>query len=150
MKTKLTITIIFLFISSTLYIGCKKYEEGPAMSLRTKKGRVANKWKVDAYLKNGTDMISDYRMATASELFEMTKDGNYTTTVTYTPAFGGGTYTDNGTWEFINDKVDIKTTSSVSSTNVDTIHITRLKNKEMWHSFMLGSDKYEVQMVPAE
>jgi len=75
MKTKLAITMIFLFLSSSLYIGCKKYEEGPAMSLRSKKGRVANKWKVDAYLKNGTDMISDYRMATASEIFEMTKAG---------------------------------------------------------------------------
>ncbi|TND09097.1 MAG: hypothetical protein FD123_1500 [Bacteroidetes bacterium] len=142
--------MIALFALAALHTGCKKYEEGPSLSLRSKKARVANQWKVGAYYKNGADMTSDYRTGTASELMEFTKDGKYTFTATYTPAFGGGTSTDNGTWEFIHDKEELRTVSAVNASDVDTIHITRLKNQEFWHSFKLGADEYEIQMIPAQ
>ena len=109
-------------LAVTFVLGsCSKYEEGPALSLRTKKARVANTWKADKYVsQDGTET-----QANDESTSEYTKDGNVTIT--------SGSFSFNGTWEFNSDKTGIITTfeqGGVSSSS--TSIIIKLKNDEMW------------------
>ena len=42
--------LLFIFIA-----GCKKYEDGPLLSLRTAKARVTGKWEFEYFEVNGSD-----------------------------------------------------------------------------------------------
>ena len=53
-----TLTIFGLTIGPQFITSCKKYPDGPEFSLRTRKERLANTWKVDNYKINGTDFTS--------------------------------------------------------------------------------------------
>ena len=59
MKTRKKYLLIALIIIFTVpfYQGCKKYDEGPAFSLRSKKARLTGEWEVTSYLKNGKDFL---------------------------------------------------------------------------------------------
>ena len=57
MKKHLITLAALLFLCAP---ACKKYDEGPALSLRSKKSRIANKWKVDKLFKNGVDSTKYY------------------------------------------------------------------------------------------
>ena len=39
--------------------GCKKYDEGPGLSLRTKKARATAEWVVSSYTSNGSDIMNE-------------------------------------------------------------------------------------------
>lgn len=147
MKTTLKFGFAIIIIASAILSSCGKYEEGPKLSLASKKARIANTWMVEAYLENGVDKTSDYRLVIASESYEYKKEGSYTESNTVTPAFGGGTVSDAGTWELINDKEDIKTTSSQSGSTPDTMRIVRLKGNEMWIKTISGNPVQELHLV---
>ncbi|PCJ84228.1 MAG: hypothetical protein COA57_09490 [Flavobacteriales bacterium] len=135
MKRNISIALagVTLLITPVLFTGCKKYDEGPSLSLRTKKARVANEWKVDfAYdYKDGENTTSDY----FGETWEFSKDGEWIER-------DNGTIDKSGTWEFVSDKESIKITKPF---DVDYYDILKLKNKEMW----LKDQDEELHLVPA-
>lgn len=115
---------------------CKKYDDGPRLSLRTKKSRIANEWqykKVTA--PNGVDMTSQY----VDNYIEFQKDGSYIDT--------DGTYSSTGTWQFASDKEDLVLTESGSG-DAYTYHIIRLKNKEFWFTLANQFGTYEFRLEP--
>jgi hypothetical protein len=123
-----------LLILSAL-VGCKKYNEGPSISLRTKKARVANTWTVESYTMNGTDYTSALQGIQYTQTFE--KDGNYS----FISTSGSG----EAQWEFQNDKDELKLfTDSAQSTT--TLIILRLKEKEFWYYYYIGSNRHELHM----
>lgn len=144
MKKTFCIAVAALMFGGLALSSCKKYEDGPALSIHTKKGRVAGDWEVEQYLQDGVDKTSDYRSIIASETFTYDKDGSYTSSATATTAFGGQTSTDNGTWAFIDNKEQITSTSSAANSTADTMQILRLTNKEMWVKTVSGSPVEEV------
>ena len=104
----------------TLLLGttaCKKYEEGPGISFRSKAERVANTWLIDQYV--GAD--GDIDKETDSDTFVFTKDGK--ASITY------NNVTQDGTWEFQKDKEEIKFDYEFYDA---TYKIIKLKEKEMW------------------
>lgn len=145
MKKVFAIALTALFVGGVALTSCSKYEEGPKLTLLTKKMRLAGTWGVAAYLENGVDKTADYRQFVSSESTTIEKDGNWNSTMTTVL----GTFTSSGTWEFINDKEDVKMTTTVSNgttlstPSLDTMHITKLKNKEMWTKEVDGSTTYE-------
>lgn len=110
-------TFLLAFIIMAGAIGCKKYDEGPALSLKSKKSRVANKWKIEKAtdLEDGTDITADY----AGEIWEFTKDGDYKENGNL-----------KGTWVFSSDKEELIITKT--GDNPKTFKILKLKEKEMW------------------
>lgn len=132
MKTvKQTITwsiLILVFVT-----GCKKYEEGPGFSLRSKKERVANNWKiVYAYdYKDSIDVTQDY----VGETWEFTKWGEFTER-------DNGSIDKTGTWEFANDKERITIKFPL---DVDNYDILKLREDEIW----LKDTDEELHLVPA-
>lgn len=109
-------SLIIMVLFSMVFVSCGKYEEGPAISLKSKKARVANTWIVE-YAKDIPDDVeitSDYN----GDRFTFEKDGNY---------LENGTK--EGTWEFNSGKEFIIITEPDGST--DEYKIIRLKEKDM-------------------
>ncbi len=134
MKTKIIFYLILILGLS--FTGCKKYEEGPALSLRSKTARVANTWKVELFTINGIDNTSALTSINYSETYD--KDGNYS----YNSSIGTGS----GKWEFQSNKEQIKR-SGVSGQSTETLYILRLKEKEFWYYYLDGNNKFEIHLA---
>ncbi len=126
--------LIICAIAVTSIQSCKKYEEGPAISFRSRSERVANTWRVENYKINGEDytsLVSGY-----SETF--TKKGDYN--------YSWGILDGRGTWEFTNKDTEIKLTGNDEQTS-RTLIILKLEEKEFWYYYMDGNDKNELHLV---
>lgn len=136
MKTKSKSVLLILFCA-TMLIGvnsCKKYPDGPALSLHSRTERVANTWKVDNYKVNGTDytsLVSGY-----TETY--TKDGQY--------SYSWGNVAGTGTWTFQNNDAEIRIIGTANQSDV-TLYIQKLEEKQFWYYYMDGSDKKEFHMI---
>lgn len=136
MKTKHILAAICAVVIACTF-SCKKYEEGPALSLRTKKARVANEWKYDQVIEpNGTNVTASY----ANNSIEFTKDGEYIATF-------GSSSAQTGTWQFAGDKEDIVLTPNDNS-DATLITIVRLKNKQFWFNIEESNGIFEYRMSP--
>ena len=121
--------IAILFAGALVTTSCSKYEDGPKLSLLTKKSRLCGDWKIQSvsYTPNGgseTDITSFVNSAVGSAYeFQIEKDGNYKQT---------GNVNESGTWKFGEDKDDVTFTPSTAGSTADTYRILRLKSKELW------------------
>ena len=127
MKRLLLLTVVVI-VSVLTFSSCSKYEEGPAISFRTKAARVANEWVVDKAYDNGVEVnVSLYN----GYILKLEKDGSGT--ITY-PLIG----TSDIQWEFNDSKEKIRTRSKDILGNWnewkddDFVTIIKLKNDEFW------------------
>lgn len=124
---------VLLCLITFAFGGCKKFEEGPQFSLKSRTARVANEWEVESYLDKGNNKTALF----SSSTIELTKSEAVTIT---TP---NGTYT--GTWEFDDedddddkDDDDVEIEIKLSSKDVLASEfegdwtVIRLKDNEMW------------------
>ena len=120
---------------------CKKYEEGPMLSLRSKKERVANDWRIGKAMNGDEDVTSDFD----EYHVVFTKDNKTTLTATY--KFLGTTYrfTTSGTWSFESDKEKLKVDYENDDAD-NTYLIIRLTEKEMW--LREEGSSLELHLVP--
>ncbi|HNF72960.1 MAG TPA: hypothetical protein PLP34_11115, partial [Chitinophagaceae bacterium] len=58
MKSTITLLVLALLMMSGM-TACRKYEEGPNISLRTKKARITNNWKYESAQVNGVEVSLD-------------------------------------------------------------------------------------------
>ena len=135
MKTTINFLLVILLF---MFIGCSKYEDGPAFSLLTKKARITNTWKIEKYVyDNGTS-------TTDVDEGKMTLNKDMSANV----SFGTGGISLAGTWEFINDKEGIRITFTIfNSTSTKDYTILRLKSKELW--VYDADESVEVHLIPA-
>ncbi len=141
MKTIRNTIILLAAVAVLPFVSCKKYEEGPALSLRSKAARVANTWKIESYTVNGTDQTANIQALLPNYTETYDKDGNYS--FAYTGNSGSGR------WEFQNNDLEIKR-NGVSNQSSETLIILKLKEKEFWYQIKDGSDTEEVHLVPAD
>ena len=120
---------------------CSKYEEGPSLSLRSKKARVANTWKIDKAYRNGNDVTNDYDQYS----LYMNKDGDARLVAIYKSGnFTFEAETD-GTWKLESDKEDLNL--DFENNDADRKYqILRLKEKELWLREQGGED--ELHLIP--
>ncbi len=112
------------FITIPVLTSCKKYIDGPAFSLRTKKNRLQGEWKLDSYSVNGADKTSDFTSEYgANYMLDIEKGGKYKVS---------GNKPDAGTWSLGEDKDDVYFQSSTTGTIETSFRILRLANKELW------------------
>ncbi len=116
-------TIIFLIVFTSLTT-CKKYDEGPLLSLKSKKGRMVGKWKVEKVIDvaSGADITTAYQSSLPNLVIEYKKDGSFTWTTNTNCT---------GTWEFDDNKERLYTTFTGSADRTSVV-ILRLTNKELW------------------
>ncbi len=137
-------TLLLVSFAALMFVntGCKKYEEGPMISLRSKKARVVNDWKVVKILKNGEEQDMDNL-----KLYYDFKDDN-TGVVTHIVSTVVGDYTTtvDFKWEFNDDKTKIIFTFDNDDT--EDVTILKLYEKEMWWEDKDGDDTYEYHLEP--
>jgi hypothetical protein len=124
MKTIKLLSLVTIALVFVIGSACK-YEEGPALSLRTKKARLVGEWKVDKMFdKNGEEVEPSELDMAASQ--EFTKDNDYILRVE------GDTFIE-GEWEFSDDKESvILKFEFFGQSQSQKIRILRLKNNELW------------------
>lgn len=107
--------------------GCSKYEEGPAISLRSRKERVANTWALDKAIYDGGDITPQFKFY---EL-KLTEDGGATLNYEFLVIDTVSKAETSGTWSFKNDDEYIYFDYG-DSTQDGEFHILKLREKEMW------------------
>ena len=134
MKKAISLSLPLLFVAAALFTGCGKYEEGPGLSLMSKKGRLAGTWTVEKATSTSGGISVDVTSAFANMSWTYEKDGTY--------KFTWGALTETGSWEFGDKKETVITTDSTN--DKDTATIYRLKNKEFWTKDTYGSTTSEI------
>lgn len=149
MKKAHVVLLTAAIVGITVFESCKKYEEGPGISFRSRKERIANTWKVEKYTVGGTDETSSFNILTPDYRIILDKEG--AATATFTNPLGGGTVTSTGTWELITDDEEIKVSFGNS---ISIYQIIKLKEKELWivdkDDMDDSDDDKEYHLVPAE
>ena len=128
---KLNVILLTVVVSVLMLTSCSPYEEGPAISLRSRTERLDNEWRLTRLYINGTEQtLSSFDQQTTLEF----KDNG---TVNYSYAVMDSTaivITGSGTWEFNDDQTEVFTTITytLGGTEKDTFKILRLKEEELW------------------
>ncbi len=144
------VAILVLMAIVVIIPGCKKYEDGPMLSFRSKMHRVVNSWRLDAYYLNGVEATSSLIITGYTE--DYTKAGSYSRSYTKE---NGDLVSETGSWEF-DDKKDNLLVNGVGSIELSNQNSTvtntrctilRLKEKELWYEFENGGDKHEFHFV---
>lgn len=138
---------VFLFIGlfslASLLTHCKKYEEGPAISFRTKEERLVNNWDVKVALEDDRDVTYWFRNWT----IDITEDGRFVTTDLDEQ---DSTVTASGFWWLANEKQDLLLVYSDPPVDPDrfTYQITKLKEEELWFTRTTDSSHWEFRLIP--
>ena len=120
----LSIPILALTLSIT---SCQKYEEGPMISLRSKKERIANTWKVVKATEHGKDITSSYDQYD----LQMLTDGDASIAAVYTIGDISFEFETDGTWDFKDKKQELAL--DMENNKADrTYDILKLKEDELW------------------
>jgi hypothetical protein len=92
-------SISFFLVLGLTLPACKKYDEGPLISLTPREERIANTWVIDKAIEAGNDVTSSYD----NYVLVLTTDHAATLNAQY-EFFGVPINTQtNGTWAFGND-----------------------------------------------
>lgn len=121
--------IIVVFALIILIASCKKYPEGPSLSLRSKTERLSNTWRFTKVLEDGVDKTSDYQTVFKDYKITINKDGSYS--ISYT-GFGILSYTENGNWTFNGDKTYVGFDPTSNSNSNWDVKILKLMENELW------------------
>lgn len=118
------------------FVACSKYEDGPAFSIRSKKGRITGEWEVVKLSLNGTAEPMEEGVSLS---FEFEKDGDFKQNFSY--SYGGSSYSYSyaGEWEF-EDKSE--TLEITIGTYVQELEIIELRNNSLKLKDTEGTDEY--------
>ncbi|MBU0486363.1 MAG: hypothetical protein KKA07_08605 [Bacteroidetes bacterium] len=136
MKTKRQLLFLIMFAGTVAFIvsGCKKYPDGPTISLSSRTDRVANTWNVENYKINGTD----YTSLVSGYVQTFSKDGNY--------SFNWGILGGTGKWSFQSNDDEILINGVDNQPSI-TLYILKLEKKQFWYYYMDGSDRQEFHLI---
>ncbi|MFI5202855.1 MAG: hypothetical protein ACHQF2_00040 [Flavobacteriales bacterium] len=116
--------IVLYFILLVIVSGCKKYEEGPSLSLRSKKSRIAGEWKINYATFNEVDFTSDLQQSLGTDyVLHLEKDGTF---------HEKGSFENKGTWKLGHEKAYLLMLSDIPGSEEKHLEILKLKNKEFW------------------
>lgn len=128
----------FLAILSVFFVlsACKKYEEGPMLTLLTKKARLTGDWKAEKTVSpSGVESFVN-----SFQVMKINKDNSY-------EIHEGKIIKTKGTWDFAKDKGYVRLTYIKEGiTYIEEYEIIRLKDKELWWK---DSQGIQVNFVPA-
>lgn len=124
--------ILFALISALTFASCKKYEEGPTVSLLSRKERIEGKWVVESVKYNSIDSTSAYK----KHIWEFTR--NYSVilqidTVKFTGVWSLATSDEDFVIDYDNDKREM-------------YEILKLKRDEFW--IRNKQTQYEFHLKP--
>jgi len=134
--------IIGISVIATMALAaCKKYEEGPVISLRSKKERVANVWQIGSAYNNGEDVSDQYEEYTV----KFTKDGDAELAALYSFGDFSYEYETDGTWEFENNAENLEVDYQDDDAD-ETYQILKLEEEALW--LRVKGEEDELHLIP--
>lgn len=121
MKCKFLIAVLIISTFS-----CSKFEDGPAISFRSKENRLIGNWKLVKWVEKGAD-VTESNLSGGNVFYQF--DENRSMLISYNES-----EVKEGTWllEETNVIMDIQMVSEVGNyIDKDTLMLKRLTNKEM-------------------
>ena len=118
MKAFLKFGLAAIIVVSTLLSSCGKYDDGPKISLASKKGRLCRAWTTEKWIDGATGLEVACTANCGST--EYKKEGTL---------YSNGVSVTGVTWQFSSDKSKLET---VFGTIIFTKKILRLTSKELW------------------
>lgn len=130
MKKPHIVIIIFLGVMAAFLLNSCKYEDGPAISFRSRKERVSNTWKLDKYLVNGVDSTIGYSTYYTAARWTFNKNGGFMYSYILPDTLVSAT----GTWEFTNsdEAINLSYITFTDTIQKQTLTILKLKEKDFW------------------
>ncbi|MBK7763782.1 MAG: hypothetical protein IPI46_10500 [Bacteroidetes bacterium] len=128
---RLASVLIFGLVVMVSISSCRKYEEGPNISLRTKKARVTNNWKYESAQVDGIEVSLNPYYAKQKHYFY--RDGKYIQTIIDPVTLEARNL--QGTWVLYDHDKKIAITTKNFSGNIDSTtnySILKLFEKQMW------------------
>lgn len=130
---KLMVVVLFVAIGLGMN-SCKKYDEGPMLSFRSKTARLVNVWVVSKVVSSDVDVTDQYK----DEVRTFNEDGTYTLEENST--------TENATWAFDEKKEAIILTEATAGTQ-EVLNILMLKNKELTFEQTVMTETFTYYLV---
>ncbi|MFZ9631830.1 MAG: hypothetical protein ACO3AQ_07325 [Bacteroidia bacterium] len=132
MKKLINFTLMIAVCTIISLSGCKKYEDGPGLSLSSKKSRVAATWEFKKVKLSSVDVTSNFLDYT----WEMKKDGQFNVV--------SSGYIDHGKWDFALDKeaIDFR----YDDGTIERYDIKRLTAKDLWMEFIDSGDTLYIEL----
>jgi len=136
-----TLLLALAILGSIGLSSCSKYEDGPILSLRSKEERIANTWRVEKAMENGSDVTGSF------EQYRLDLRTNNAASLAARYTLGGLTFEfeTNGTWSLDNDNEDLRLDFENDAAD-KTYEILRLKEDELWLREKGGN--LELQLEP--
>jgi len=127
------IKTLLYFLTAILVFQSCGYEEGPMLSLRSKKARLTGKWfQATPEPSQGSTVY-----------IEIIDDENMRTGGSYTLRGEVKNYFSNGTWEWADDKKQVKLIWGPVDQATFSIH--RLTNSELWFKYVGDDELYKYE-----
>jgi hypothetical protein len=123
--------LLLLSLLLTGISACRKYEEGPNISLRTKKARITNNWKYESAQVDGVEVSQDPFYAKQKHYFY--RDGEYIQTIIDPVTLEARNL--NGRWLLFDNDRKISITVKIPPANQDSTNnysILKLFERQMW------------------
>lgn len=133
---KKSLLLLFVLAITFSFFSCKKYDDGPLLSLRTKAARMDNTWVIDKAYKDGIDVTSFYP---ADFQITITKDGKWNQIANSIPS--------QGTWSF-SDKKETIVFKTDGASKEEVFTILRLKNDQLWLLQIVVNEEIEIHYIP--
>ncbi|MDX1906600.1 MAG: hypothetical protein SF053_06150 [Bacteroidia bacterium] len=124
--------------------GCTKYEDGPAISFRSRESRLAQNWIATQVFRNQIDESSQYLVY--NMIFDKGGRLNWRIQTPTTPLVESGS-----AWEFavVDEQIKLTLDPVNGETKLLYIEIRRLTGDELWIHFLTEGDYYDVRFRPA-
>jgi hypothetical protein len=122
-----TAWLALVFLGTIALSSCSKYDDGPVLSLRSKKERIANTWRVERATNNGTDVTSDFDQYQ----LQLLSEGDATLAALYTLGELTFEFETTGSWTLQNTNKDLRLDFANNAAD-ETYEILRLMEDELW------------------
>ncbi len=128
---KLSTIFLVIVVVAVAISSCRKYEEGPNISFRSKKARLTNNWRVESAEVNGTEVSQDPYWA--KQKHYIYRDGKYIVTIIDPITLEARNV--QGTWVLYDHGKKVALTTKNFSGNIDSTNdynILKLYEKQLW------------------
>ena len=119
---------------------CKKYEDGPMLSLKSKKERVANTWEIETAYRDGENVTDDYE----EYILSTQKDGDASLAALYKWGDFSFEFETDGTWSFENNAENLVLDFENDEAD-NEYQILRLAEEELWLREIGGEDELHLK-----
>ena len=123
--------LFFAFVMVASISSCRKYEEGPNISFRSKEARITNNWRYESAQVDGVEVSSDPFYAKQKHYFY--RDGKYIQTIIDPITLEARNL--QGNWVLYDNDKKIAVTVKIPPANKDSTNnysILKLFEKQMW------------------